>query len=212
MRLRQRIERFGLARAILATAGRRCRSFLNLWAIFERSLEAGDVVPSAHARYDFRHLTLGEALAASENAELQMSPEFVRAAFERGDHCCGAFFQGALVAYAWRSVSVAPVTDRLWIRVADGSRYYGYKSFVLPAHRGQRLIQSVDRVMDRHFVDFNVRFAMGYISLFNLPSLEGYLRQPAYRKIGYAGYVSLGRRHWTFRSPGARKAFTFERI
>lgn len=210
MNIRERIRRFGFFRAVTAALGQRGRGYFNVWVVLERQLASGFQIPEEHGEYEFRRLTLEEALVAGESEALQMPECFVRPAYARGDVCCGAFFRGELVAYLWRSTSYAPVTDKLRLRVDHRPQFYGYKSFVIPEHRGKRLIQTVGRAHDRWYLERGIDRAVGYVSMFNLPSLTNYLREPDHQKIGHAGYVGMGKLLWTFRTRGARRAFAFE--
>jgi len=209
---KERIHRFGLRRTLVAVLLGRCRGFLNIWIILERELSADFELPEEHRHFVFRQLSYHEALAASEQGIYQLTSDFVEAAFARDDYCFGAFDRNQLVAYLWRSTSVAPVGTHLQLRLDHRPQFYGYKSFVLPAYRGQRLIQSVGRIQDAQFLERGINLALGYVALFNLPSLTSYLRQPDQRKIGYAGFISIGSLTLPFRTKGARAALRLERV
>ena len=168
-------------------------------------------MPAEHRiRFEFRPLSLEDALKATTDPELLMTPEFVTQAFQRGDLCMGAYDGERLVAYVWRSLSRAPVKERLWLRVLDPRCRYGYKSMVLPEYRGQRLNTSVGRFYDHHFVAQGIVYDLGYVALDNLPSMKSTFRDPERCRIGYAAVINWSGRFWTFRSRNVRSYLALE--
>lgn len=163
-------------------------------------------MPAEHAtRFDFRRLSLEDALAAAQNPDLDMTTEFVRDAFARGDICVGAYDGNKLVAYTWRTLNCGPITDTLWLELLDRSHRYGYKGLVLSDYRGTRLNMSVARFWDRHFVAMGIQWTVTYVDLHNLASMRSTFRDDDRKRIGFAGYLHVGRRVWPFRSPGVRR-------
>lgn len=213
MAFRDDISRYGLVRAVGARVFRRLQRHcgLHLWSVQTRPiLETYDIPPEHAVQFSFRRLTLEDALAASENPELAMTAAFVRAAFHRGDICVGAYEGGELVAYTWRALVAAPVKDAVWLRLLGNSRRYGYKAMVLPRHRGNRLSVSVGRFWDRNFLDMGVTQDIGYVDLHNLASMKSTFRDPSRKRIGYAGFVQVGKRVRTFRTPAVQACLAFE--
>lgn len=185
---------------------------LHLWVVHARPLEADFVIPPEHAqRYEFRRIMFDEALAQSQaNPQLGLSRNFLERAFERGDICVGAFEDGRLVAYTWRSLDLAPVEEGLWLQLVQPGCRYGYKALVLDDYRGQRLNETVRYFYDREMVAMGIRQNVAYIDLHNLPSLRAH-RGLRRQRVGYAGYFRAGRVWLTFRSPRVRQYFRFVR-
>ncbi len=63
--------------------------------------------------------------------ELDLDANFLRAADERGDIAFAVFDKSLLISYLWGSVTSAPHTDELWVRV-ERPYWYSYKSFTRP--------------------------------------------------------------------------------
>lgn len=212
MNRRENIKRFGLLRVTLAALADRYRKFIKVWVVLGRKLEPTFELPSEHQKFELKQLTREEALIAAENAVLELTQDFIESAFNRENYCFGAFDQGNLIAYHWRSTNIAPLTQDLQIRFDARPQCYSYKSFVLPEYRGLRLIQSLERADDVHLIERGIERAFGYIALDNLPSLTAFLRNPKHYQIGHAGVVTISKYRWTFQTGGARKTFAFEHL
>ncbi len=214
-RARDRFTRFGVVRVLTAELLLRLeRHFgIQIWSIHIRMLSETFTMPPEHAaRFEFRLLTLEESLQASQNPALDLSPDFIRAAFDRGDVCFGAYENKNLVAYAWRSLNSAPVANGLWFRVeCHPRRYYGYKSLTLDEYRGIRLNGSLIRYSDAYFFERGIKGNISYVALHNLSSRASYSRRPNQKRIGYAGFICWGKRYWTFRTKRVREAMSFEK-
>jgi len=213
MNRHQQFKRFGLVLSLQAAIFSRLARHLNLhvWSIQTRPLYADYVLPEKHANnFEFKRLTLDDAVLASNDPALGLSEDFVRTAFKRRDICVGAYHKESLVGYTWRSLSCAPITNGLWIRIDKQPQRYGYNALVREAFRGQRLSASITRFYDGHFVDAGIHSDVGYIALHNLPSLVSSYRNGDRTLRGYAGYWKVGNRYWTFRTKGARKYIELE--
>jgi hypothetical protein len=213
MAFRPDIERYGLLRTaasrVLKLLERYCG--VNLWSVHTRPIYPNFEIPLHHAnRFTFARLDLDDALAAARDPELDLSADFVRAAFGRGDICVGAYEGDRLVAYVWRTISRAPITDDVAIRLLRSATRYGYKSLVLPAHRGMRLNVSVARFWDHNFLAMGVNEDVGYVALHNLASMRSSLRDPNRRRIGLAGFIRVGGWHWSFRTRRVRDYLRIE--
>jgi len=213
MALREDVRRFGLIPAVLAGIFRRLEQHcgLHLWSVQTRPIYPEFEMPHAHAeRFTFRRLDLEDALVAARDPALLLREGAVRTAFARGDICVGAYDGDRLVAYTWRTLSQAPVTDTVRIRLLRKSMRYGYKSLVLPPYRGMRLSHSVARFWDHNFLAMGVDHDVGYVALHNLASMRSTFREPNRKRIGYAGYIQVGDRHWSFRTRGVRDYLAIE--
>lgn len=144
-----------------------------------------------------------ELLTAANDPELDMRPDFVRSALARGDFAIGAFEGGRLIGYAWRSFTVAPHVDGLWVRV-ECPCHYIYKGFTLPSHRGKRIQVAIPAFSDRYFLEQGYTSEVGIVDVSNFASLSNGKRLGR-RKAGYAGYVKWFGRCLPFRTPGAKK-------
>ncbi len=100
--------------------------------------------------------------------------------------------------------------QRFWNRVDAFPQRYGYKNLVLPEYRGMRLNSSLRRYSDAYFVEQGIQRSIAYMDVHNLSSFAAHVSDPDRRHIGYAGYVSWGKRYWTFRTEQVRKALSFE--
>jgi len=214
MAFNDNIKRYGFSRSVGAWGLRKLERHLGLhiWVIDLRPTDSAYKIPEEHAaQFTFKRLTLNEAVASSANEQLGMSADFVRDAFSRSDVCLGVLHGDKLVAYAWRTFKRAPVTNDLWIRLCRDDVRYGYKAYVLPEYRGMQLYQSVTQFYEHEFAAMGINNAVGYTALNNLPSMRSRTTYSTQVKIGYAGFLKLGARYWTFRTPGVRAYLAFDR-
>ena len=154
--------------------------------------------------YTARFVGEEELLEYCGNPELQLSPEAVRLAFSRGDVCTGLFHEGTLVAYMWRSTSRAPHTDRVSVETRKPYRY-GYKALTLPAYRGRHLPEYLAPVSGPYYIDRGYFLSIGFVETHNFASRRSERRRGSY-VVGYAGYLILFGRIFTFRTRGVRAA------
>ena len=184
----------------------------HFWAIQTRNLEPDFVPPEEHTNeFDFRTLTPDEILIAAQNPELGITQAFVHSAFARGDICTTALHGESLVACSWKTLSRAPVAKRLWICIDQQPQFYGYKAFVLPKYRGQRLSTSVAKASDAELVKAGAKWGVSYKAISNLESRAVNFRNDNSTLRGYAGYWKIGSRCFSFRTPGAKPFISFER-
>jgi len=143
-----------------------------------------------------------ELRTAAQEMPNQLTPQFVDAAIARGDACLAAFLDGKMVAFSWRSYSVAPHVEGIWVRFKAPYRY-GYKSFTLPQYRGKHLLDL--RRGDPYCRERGADRSIGFIASHNLESLQR-SKRITNEFIGYAGYVRLFGRYWFFRTPAVKRA------
>ena len=144
-----------------------------------------------------------ELLNAADDPELDLHPEFVRAALARGDMAFGAFERDCLVGYSWRTFTAAPHFEGLWARV--GRPYFcGYKAFTRPSHRGKRIHVAVALFSDSCLLERGYAAEVGLVDISNFASLHT-AKVLGRRRIGYAGYVKLFGRCIPFRTAAVRK-------
>ena len=194
----------GWTLALLARAMERLERSLGLWVycVNVRPLKARQNTAPSKTGFTFRKLTAAELLEAAGDPDLDLDPQFIREATARGDLAWGVFDHGRLVSYTWRASSQAPFMDGVWVRVPAPFQY-GYKSYTLPSHRGQGLYPATGRVADQQSLELGYPAMLHLVDISNIASLRA-ANQLGSKTAGYAGYLKLFGRTFTFRSLGAR--------
>jgi hypothetical protein len=136
------------------------------------------------------------------NPAFHLSIPFVRSAFARGDVCTAMFHCDKLVAYMWRSTSLAPHTESVKVQTHKPYRY-GYKALTLPEYRGRHLPEFLAPVSSQYYIERGYPYSIGFVETHNLASRKSELRRGSH-EVGYAGYVTLFRRVFTYRTKGVR--------
>ncbi|MGH8669909.1 MAG: hypothetical protein ACREUN_00195 [Burkholderiales bacterium] len=152
--------------------------------------------------FTYRALLEPEALACCADAELELRPDAVQAAFARGDVCLAALEGARVVGYVWLAFGPAPHTRGTWVHFDPQARY-SYKKFVRPAYRGRRIAHGLNALADAPVFVRRRQFTVHFVNLHNQASLKSTTRSGS-RTVGYAGILRWGRLALTFRSPGAR--------
>jgi GNAT superfamily N-acetyltransferase len=172
---------------LMRTLGR--RAGLRAFRFFRRPLDPeapGASVPGL----DVRVLREPDLKEYCGRPELDLKAANVRAAFERGDLCDGAFEGGQLVGYCWFAFSPAPHLDGVWVDFHKKGVWM-YKSLVLPSHRGRGIAPALYRYTDRMCTDRGRSFSISCIESHNLSSIAA-IRRTGYTPAGYAGYLCRG--------------------
>ena len=154
-------------------------------------------------RLTIRLATASELHNAAQDSSLKLTAPFIDAAFTRGDLCIGAFSAVRLVGYLWVSFSKAPVSCHVWAYIRS-PQAYGYKSFVLPEHRGTRVLTRLARVRDEVSLARGCTANVAYIETHNYASYRSAVHAGIYRS-GIIGYVNIFGVTFVFHSPGAKK-------
>lgn len=175
------------------------RGSLNL--IFCRQLTTSK--PVNESQYQFRPVSEQDWSTYSSIEEYDCSPSFVRGALARGDICVGAFIDDQLVAYFWRAFSTTPHQGDIWVNVGPNA-HYAYKSYTLPAFRGQHIISQVYACGDHLSLDRGLHYSVGFIDSTNYPSIKA-LKQKGVQFVGYAGYLYIFGTIIFYRTAGAKK-------
>ena len=81
---------------------------------------------------------------------------------------------------------------------------YGYDSFTLPAYRGKHIMPSLWAFSDKYVSDKGKTLRIAYVDTDNYPSLRAGIRA-GYPVVGYAGFIYLFGKLFSFRTPGAKK-------
>lgn len=204
-KIRADIERFGLMRALRARFMRRLqkRFGVHVCRVKTRPLAHAPPDPNLPSGMRLSVLDKDDLLSACEDTALSLSREFVEAALERGDVSFGAFDGDRVVAYLWRTLTSAPHTDGLWVRVDEPYRY-GYKALVLPEYRGRRLDAALSFFSDAYFLARGYTQDIGFVDTHNLASVAAE-KCKGNVVIGYAGYVRWFGRCFPFRTPGVKR-------
>lgn len=205
---REGVDRWGYLRTGYRAIMTRLSRWLVLTVVMIRKFaDAPSQTESLPA--DVRVAEAAELYEAADNQpELGLTKTFIAEAIARGDLCVGAFVDGRLVAYVWRSYTGAPHRDGLWLDFHKPYRY-GYKSFTLPEFRGQHLLDLA--VADPICSARGFEYGISFIETHNYASIRHSKRAGAI-PIGYAGYLKLGKYAWPFRTRGAKRVgFAFYR-
>jgi hypothetical protein len=198
-------KRWGLARLVFRRVMRlldRIAGF-HLYGIFIRPLARSHPPLHGQPGISVRMARTEELYKAADDPELELTPEFIAEALERGDAAFGAFDGEDLVAYTWRTATAAPHDDQLWAK-ADFPCGYGYKTFTRESHRGRRLAAAISFCADAYGLERGYVDHVGFVEVSNYPSLA-VERAKGCRHAGYAGYLDWFGAAIPFRSPAARK-------
>jgi hypothetical protein len=203
--LRADAGRWGWTRSLLIRLMSRLQKCagLHIYRVGVRPLVRQRPEPNLPGGISLRVARPEELLNAAADPELDMHPDFIRAALERGDMAFGAFEGDRLVGYSWRTFTAAPDRDGLWARV-DPPYFCGYKAFTRLSHRGRRIHASVALFSDAYLLERGYAAEVGFVDTTNLASLA-VARFLGRQKVGYAGYVKWFGRCITFRTPAVKK-------
>jgi GNAT superfamily N-acetyltransferase len=192
---------------LMASAHRRLasglarRAGLRLFRFFRRALEPAR--PATVPRgLEMRMLSAADLGPLCHRPELDLRPERVAAAYERGDLCAGAYASGELAGYCWFAFAPVPHLDAVWV---DFHRQgvWMYKSLVLPSQRGRGVAPALYRFTDRMCAERGRTFSISCIESHNGASIAA-IRRTGYAPSGYGGYLSRGRKALPFMSPSAK--------
>lgn len=199
------IRRWGVARTLYSLLMRilkKCVGFF-LCVITIRPLNQDNPPSNPTPDIDYHLLTEKELLKYCNDPELEMTPSKVHTFISRGHLCAGGVKDGALITYVWRSYGPTEHTKDIWIDVNTNCRY-GFKSLTIEAFRGQRL-HSYLTLMTENSTRRDKTHAVGFIETHNFPSRHSSAFH-GNKEIGYAGYIKLFGKYYTFHSPGAKKS------
>jgi GNAT superfamily N-acetyltransferase len=192
--------RFGVAATLWARLMRSLHRWIVLCRIQARDLPHGRAPTELEGGFTLRVASVAELERTARELPEQLSHEFVAAATSRGDLCFAVFQGERILAWVWRSFSVAPHADGLWVRV-DPPNCYSYKSYTRREFRGQRLIGRLTLYADQVCRDRGCEHTVGFIETHNYASIRANTRLGS-RRVGYAGYLKVLGRSYAFRTPG----------
>ncbi len=132
--------------------------------------------------------------------ELEMSPDFVRDAFSRGDLCYAITCGGKIASYGWYSNRPTEIFDGLTFHF-DASYTYMYKGYTIPEFRGKRLhaigmSRALDEVDHRGF-----RGLVSFVDRANVASLRSVYRM-GYERVAKIAIIPVNGSHRVLRLGG----------
>lgn len=157
---------------------------------------------------ELRRVEVDTLMQSVDDPQLGLDQQFVDAALERGDIPFGAFDETLLVAYTWRTISIAPHEDDVWVR-AIRPYSYAYKSFTQKEYRGNHILPALILYADDEMLKLGFSHRVGFIAVTNFSSLAvgRYIHS---HNFGYAGYLKWFGRLIAFRTRGvAETGFEF---
>lgn len=201
---KRQIKKWGLWRALYAfvMVQYRHRFMLSMVIVrpVQREARASAVLDSGR---ELRMATLPELSKAVADSGLELDIEWAKQAFARGDICYAVFEGERILTYTWRAFQPTPHEKGLEIRF--NPRYvYGYYAYTHPLYRCQGLQNAVDYFSDQALQKLGYSEGIGFIESYYYPSIIAQMKRGA-SKVGYAGYLCLFGKVFTFRSPGAKK-------
>lgn len=205
------LEDSGLSRVFLRVVRVLKRLGLTIILVETRSAaQAGELV-EAPPGFGIEPLPPTDFDELTHQSELRVSSAFIAAATVRGDQCAVVRDEhGTIVAYGWSSTTAAPHDGDLEVVVPPGHSY-GYKALTLDAHRGRNLFPLIIQTNSRRSLEQGFQRRLGFAELANQSSLRA-MRRAEYQPQGLAGYLRVGARLFTFRTPALTQlGFRFRR-
>lgn len=198
--MKSHAKRWGWMRTIYHSIMRVAADYLGVHVCAVRTKAASEdpKLPCTLPNIEFRSIEPHELIEASKDPENDMDLDFVSEAVDRGDIAFGAFDNDRLIAYAWRTVTCAPHTDKLWVRIKQPYSY-AYKSFTRPGYRGQRLVPSLILFGDAEMLEQGYTHRVGIIAITNFSSLK-VGKHIESKVIGYGAFAALFGRCFSIRS------------
>jgi hypothetical protein len=204
------LRRWGPARSLYSLLLPFCRKFLtfNISAIVCRPLGRTNSSTSNPEGCQFSILSEQALLDFSHDPTLRLVETRIKDAFARGEFCAGAILDGNLVAYHWRAYTSAPATPfknkrNIWVDF-NADTVYGRYSLTLPAYRGKHIMPSLWVFADNYCLDKGDLLLIAYVETDNYSAMRVGMRV-GNRVVGYAGYIYLFGKSFSFRTPGAKK-------
>ncbi len=207
---RSDLDRWGLARFLHIRIMSFLKPCLTLCRIHTRTPDLAERIRGLREGHSVRIASREDLIRAAEDPVMGLVPTKIDAALDRGDICAAAFDGDKMVAYAWRSFSIAPHVDGLWVTFEHPYRY-GYKALTHPDYRGQHLQDAISAVSNAPCIERGYTEALSIVESHNYASITQDLRR-SNRVVGWAGYLKLLGRVYPFHTSGARRhTFRFVR-
>lgn len=191
VKIKKHARRWGWKRTILASVVRIGSRYLGVHVYRVRSRDAETIVPSPCRLpgVEYRRISEDELVKAAKDPRLYLERDFVQEAIARGDVPFGAFKGSTLAGYLWRSFSVAPHKNSLWVRV-NPPYCYAYKAFARHEYRGQHIVPGILLFSDEYLFAQGYTHRIGFVEISNFSSLAMNKHIDSHW-IGIAGYL-----HW----------------
>lgn len=151
-----------------------------------------------------RALDEAHAIALGADRELEVRPEWARAAIRRGDRCLAAFEGERVVGYTWVSRQHALLDEGVDVRVGEGGEYR-FKTFVRPGDRGRGLMPLLYRAADAAAAAEGRRWSCLCIAPYNEPSIAA-ARKAGAERMGLVVIWKFAGRVHAWRSAGVGRA------
>ena len=210
-KLKAHIQRWGWRRTAYALVMHAASKILGLEVYALRSREAPEQGLGSQCKVPgvtFRLVSDEELLSSVDDIALPLQDEFVGPAMDRGDLAFGAFHEGVLIAYVWRSTGSAPHYDDCWVHVARPYSY-SYNSFTRPEFRGKHLLPALMMYSDHDMRKKGYTHRVGIAAVTNFASLRMGKHMDSHT-IGHVGFLKWFGRYHFFRSvPAADIGFRF---
>jgi hypothetical protein len=202
-RIMAQVRHWGLRRALYHWLMHSLRDRVTLCHVVVRPAQPESSYPPLSEGREARIANMEELTTAAADPVNDMNPQWLKGAIRRGELCAAVFEGKEMLSYTWRAFGPTPHENNLEVHF-DPRYVYGFYSYTRPDYRRQGLQHAADFVSDRYLYDMGYTEGIGWIETHNYPSLISQQKRGAYR-VGYAGYLYLLGKIYTFRSPGARK-------
>jgi len=147
-------------------------------------LTVSDLRLKQNENFDYLYKWATEEELKTFYADMAGGIDFLRQAFQRGDHCYAIFDNKKLINYGWYSKCPTPLSKNLTIYF-DNQYVYMYNGYTSKDYRGQRL-HGIG--MAKAFSDFQEaghKGLLSYVDCFNFSSLS------SCRKLGYKSFGTI---------------------
>lgn len=197
------VRHWGLLRALYAWLMINLQGRLTLCTVMVRPGQRNPQYPPLSEGREARIASVEELTAAARDPANDMSAEWLKGAIRRGEICAAVFEGKKLLSYTWRAFGPTPHEHGLEVQF-DPRYVYGFYAYTRPEHRRQGLQHAADFASENHLFDMGYTEGIGFVETHNYPSMISQQKRGAYR-VGYAGYLYLLGRVYTFQSPGAKQ-------
>jgi hypothetical protein len=193
----------GLGRALFAAAYRVVNHAVDV-AIWNGVVLTMDTVDEKFLeeseKKNGRFFEPAELESFAKDPENELTAEFMRSAFARGDRCFGFVVDGALASYGWYSTKQTEAGEGLVLHF-DPSYVYMYKGFTHPKFRGQRLHAIGMAAALAAYANEGAKGLISYVDSTNFSSLKSCYRM-GYKTFGRVGILKTKRGYVTRASSG----------
>jgi hypothetical protein len=162
------------------------------------------VRPEVPHGYETRVVGLEDMLPFAGSVP-DLSSEFLKEAFSRGDECAANFYDGRLVGFGYVCRSRSRATEQLDVLIPPGFRY-GYKEWTHAEHRRRNLSDMRGHVRFTTLPRPYEERSISYVETHNYASLLHGYTHPRSRglRMGFVGWFNLFGRQFPFSSRRAR--------